>query len=177
METNAKPITDNRKIDENYFNDIPEDMLEYLTNEGLKNIELFTDIYHANRERAIKLATLLASGCGACSVLAIESVYGLWFLSLSVAWGCCALLLVAFCIKTRPRSMQYSDPYSLYTNEPNLNLLKRKRLYDYSLVFKQIQSLGTFIGEWFNRILVWSVVSPIIVAVVLAMRCLALKGF
>ena len=162
-----------KELSENYFSEVDDQMLAYLTEEAINNIDLFTGIYHANRDRAVKLAMLLATGCGTPATLALTGAYIWWLLSLSVAWGLCALLLSINCVRTQARMMHYADPYSLYANEPHLPALKRKRLYDYTLISRQIQGLGIYSGRWFNWILTAAVVSPLVTVLVFGVRCLA----
>jgi hypothetical protein len=134
-------------MDENYFMEANDEMIEYLTEKLETDFIKKEASYEKVREGADKLLNLLVTGIGGSALLLIgatdaPTVVGL--AELLIGWFLCALYLLKNCITARERPSMFSPPDVLYFDDPNtgrkiaLHDLKRLRVFDINLYLKEL---------------------------------------
>lgn len=118
------------------FRDVSDEMIEYLTKEGIGYVERAEKSFYIIRENIRKLVFLLLSGAGASTLLFLNSIFdrGLFctgFLICAAGWLLCGGYLALKGLKPLKRPTGWTSPEALYFQGVGINELKRRKLEEY----------------------------------------------
>lgn len=154
-------------IDEDYFMSAPDEMVEYLTDQGTKAVKRMEDSFTAIRVRSQLLANILIAGIGGSAMLFLNTwdkgnvEISLGLLIIIFGWIGCLIFLTRKALNVRERPTAFGTPLQLYDadNPIALKTLLRRRLYDYSDSCQKIGEVVTDISRAFNTVVKWTMLT------------------
>ena len=154
-------------VTEDYFENVPEDVVNYLTETGSKYLERQEASYWNIRERCQKLTNLLVAGVSALVLYLFSHPNQLWlFLTVITLWGSCAGVLICLCLMAKGRYTGATTPLAMYVEGKSVLYLKRKRLYSLTYSAERLEEMNKTMAAWFNRAVIVSFFTPIIGSII-----------
>jgi len=143
-------------MDENFYMDAPDEMVEYLTKHAEGSVDKLEASYEITRQGAEKLMHLLIAGIGGAALLLFNqagagivawSAAGL--VAIMAGWFGCALYLLKTCIAARKRLFRFFNTRSLYFEDARtpgekvtLHTLKRLQIFDMENLADDLQKIN-----------------------------------
>jgi len=167
-------------VGEDYFQDASDNMVEYLTDQGVNTIKRFEESFNSVRSRSQTLASILVSGIGGASMLFVSTWSGKENMIISAAlaiiavgWFLCLWSIIDNVLTTRGRPIAFASPLVLYDadNVLPLSVLKRKKLYSYSQSYEDLDKITMEVSRHFNLAMKASAGIPVASMII----CLFLK--
>lgn len=152
-------------IDEDYFMDVSDEMVEYLTDEGKNAVKRMEESFTAIRVRSQLLANILIAGIGGATMLFLntwnrENTHiSIGLLIIIFGWMGSLIYLTKKALNAHQRPTAFGTPLQLYDsdNPIRLDILLRKRLYDYSDSCQKIGKIVSNISRVFNTVILLSI--------------------
>ena len=161
-----------KQIEDDYFLDVDDKMLEYLELESAKCVDSINQSIFNNKENSYKLLSLLIVGVGASFLLITQSdkvdFFTLLLLIFCTGWTICLVLLAVFCLKTSKKLILSNSPLDLYSeyyktskDYNKLSILRRYKLSTTEDVINNLVEENARIARWLDRVIILSVITPI----------------
>lgn len=161
-----------KQIEDDYFLDVDDKMLEYLELESAKCVHSIEQSISINKENSYKLLSLLIVGVGASFLLITQSdevnCFSLLLLIFCAGWTVCLVLLAVFCLKTSKKLILSNSPLDLYSeyyktskDYNKLSILRRYKLSTTEDVINNLVKENTRIARWLDRVIIAAVITPI----------------
>lgn len=161
-----------KQIEDDYFLDVDDKMLDYLELESSKCVESVNQSIFSNKENSYKLLNLLIVGVGASFLLITQSdkvdFFTMLLLIFCTGWTICLVLLAVFCLKTSKKLILSNSPLDLYSeyyktskDYNKLSILRRYKLSTTEDVINNLVEENARIARWLDRVIILSVITPI----------------
>lgn len=180
-----------RKITDDYFLDVDNDMLNYLEMQVTECIGETKQSDNVNKDNAQKLLSILIVGIGSSFLLLTQEKYPL-FLTVGIGvftlfWTYCAIFLVLTVMSGRSRKLVFAPADVLYTmnyknlkaehfeyfktkgfkcGENTLDALRRFRLLELCEISHEMVRKNVIMGQHLNRARIGAILAPVCAIVV-----------
>lgn len=161
-----------KQIEDDYFLDVDDKMLEYLELESAKCVDSIEQSISINKENSYKLLSLLIVGVGASFLLITQSdkvdFFTLLLLIFCTGWTICLVLLAVFCLKPKKKPILGNSPLGLYSEHykkledyNKLSILRRYNLSTTEDVINDLTDENNRIARRLSGVIILAVITPI----------------
>ena len=161
-----------KQIENDYFLDVDDKMLDYLELESSKCVESINQSIFSNKENSYKLLNLLIVGVGASFLLITQSdkvdFFTMLLLIFCTGWTICLVLLAVFCLKPKKKPILGNSPLDLYSeyykkleDYNKLSILRRYKLSTTEDVINDLTDENNRIARCLSGVIILAVITPI----------------